>query len=494
MFSPNYGVGSDDVFYEERDDFYANKKDEKSIIFFKDTEDGNQELRSAKKSNNYFKGNPFVNQECSGKTTQNFSIHSNQHNEATPGYIMGNTNDSTTFVDSSEFGNKKEIHTSIKVNNSANSVSSQRLAIARRQNIMKSYFKSFKILIILTFLMFLCPLLSVFLGITCISTDLMCYPRFQVQTSGIVDQNDVSSLSWFKWNTINGNKEIEVTEIQYIEKFIDSLSSIVLTSPFDANLVTLKINEIFRNQKSVIYKFSNFGYCKDITNDLTLVTETICHLTYPYGLDIPSVLVKDLTFMLSEEEIDGDAEYVSDVFSKSCREVFSFMNFNVFGNINLKFYSFMSSVMSRKIAYLSIFEYFLDVVSLFLLIIVSIGFKLKANKSLSTFKTLLFDSNFKGKYNEQTYKFVWIQMCLTAVVIILWISTILKLIGVAYVSIYGVKFTSLLREIDTNVIKGVKLFSSGMILDVLNLMFHLIVAVSLTLCVICKPWIVTKLV
>lgn len=198
--------------------------------------------------------------------------------------------------------------------------------------------------------------------------------------------------------------------------------------------------------------------------------------------------------MLSVEEIDGDAEYVSDVFSKSCREVFKFMDFKPFGNIDLRFYSFMSSVMSGKIAYLSVIEYLLDVISLIMLIVVSISFKSKANRSLSTFKNFLFDSNFKRQYNEHTHRFLWIQMSLIVAVVVFWICTILKIVGVAYVLIYGVKLTSILREMDTNTIKGIKLFSSGMVLDVFNMTLHMIIAVSLTVFIIRKPWIINQIV
>lgn len=492
MFSLTSRVESGEIY----DDDKVFKPEIDKAIFFKDTEDENDQ--AMQHENDYkgtvFKGNPFVKRENRGDSVLNISNYNDQKNEKFQSFATSNTDDSTTYVDSSEFGKKKNAHTSIKVNNSPNSVSSQRLAITRRQNILKSYFKSFKILTILTFLMFLCPLISVLLGITCVSTDFVCLPRLQIQTSGIVDQGSSASLPWFEWNAINKNKGMEQKEVQLIENFIGGLSSIVLTSPFDANLVSLKIKEVFQNEKSVIYKFSDFGYCKDIIGERKHETETICHLTFPYGLDIPSVIVKDLTFMLSVEEIDGDAEYVSDVFSKSCREVFKFMDFKAFGNIDLRFYSFMSSVMSGKIAYLSVIEYLLDVISLIMLIVVSISFKSKANRSLSTFKNFLFDSNFRRQYNEHTHRFLWIQMSLIVAVVVLWICTILKIVGVAYVLIYGVKLTSILREMDTNTIKGIKLFSSGMVLDVFNMTLHMIIAVSLTVFIIRKPWIINQIV
>lgn len=498
MFSPSSRFENGSLHEAERNNTIFKRNDDRTPIFFKDIDEKkieSNEMDAEAFDNTIFlrRANPFVERNSfvynplsqSEQELSPFEKHSNMSNSG-----VGNTTGSSTYVASFDYTKKKEIPEIFKVSNPGTSVSSQRVGIIRRQLLLQSHFKSFKILSVLTFLMFFCPLVSVLLGISCVSNDSICLPRFQIQTSGIVDTKDDGFFSWFDWKTINENIVSQETELKIIEKFIDGLSSMLLPLPYDSNLITAKIEDIFQNEKSVIFKLSDFGYCKEVIDDYNLRTEKICHLFFPHGLDIPSVFVKDLTYMLSKADIHEDAEYISNIFSKSCRDVFNFLDFSDFKDKDLSFYGFLSSVLSHINTYLTIVEYILDVTSLVILIAVSVTFKIKAKKSLTLFKDNLFDSNFRKQYTEQSHKFLWIQICLLLVIVLLSISTILKLIGVFYILVYGLKTVSLLTELESGLINGIKIVSSGMIFDIFNIIIHFITGLVLTLCVIYKPWIV----
>lgn len=386
----------------------------------------------------------------------------------------------------------EKYHTSIKINDSGSgsSIGSQKLSSARKQLVVAAYFKSFKSLSLITILYFFCCMISVLLIISCISNDGFCFPKFEIQTSGIVEPNvdDLGILSALTMQPIYRNSLPAIEdELNLVEKFLDGLSGMVLDSSFNEQLVRDKISEIFESDEAIIFKFSNFGYCKETSNE----ENNICHPYFAYGLDVPSVFIKDLVYTLSSEEIEGDAEYVSNVFVENYRSLFHFLNFSQYNESEYFFYGMISSILSKVTSYATIVECILDIFLLLACVIISVVFKAKANKSLSDYKNYLFESNLKRQFDEQNYQFSRIQRPLLIITSITWVCTFLRISRISYELIYIIKLEAVLKNLNMRIIEGIKIISSGLIFDICNALIHLFIVVSLTKCIISKPWIVT---
>lgn len=396
----------------------------------------------------------------------------------------------------------EKIHTNIKINEkgSGSSIGSQTLLSARKQLIVSAYFKSFKILTLITFFLFICLIISTLTILSCISEKCFCLPKFEIQSTGLIQNNSkfINILNIFNMRPVFRNSLSSIDfkkNLTLIEKFLDILSGMVLESSFNNKIIKDKINELFENNDSIIFKFNNFGYCKqNLSSDETNI---LCHSYFGYGLDIPSVLIKDLTFSLSKEEIEGDAEYVSNIFVNNYRNLFQFYNnnndYNDIDNNNSNkylYFGILSSILSMISSYLIIIEFILDLGLLLGSILITIIFKHKANRSLTAYKDYLFESNLKRQFNEQKYRFLKIEGFLIGLTIFSCISTILRIINLIYEIIYILQVDHFLRKMDLKIIEGIQVISSGCILDIFNILIHLIISICLIICIKIKPWIV----
>ncbi|GAV26839.1 hypothetical protein PMKS-000295 [Pichia membranifaciens] len=445
-------------------------------------------------NNNPFKTNYQASRNINGKQTNSYEIF-----DSSPGnYPYGR--DSGTTCASSDDNNAKypliekdPYNTAIKVTDvgSGSTIGSRKLLTARRQLMVTAYFKSFKIMALITFLLFFCLLISTILNLSCVSRNTFCLPKFEIQSSGPVE-NESHEVNLFTSLTMQPIHRDTTSSLEYalgaIEKFLNELSGLVLDSTFNPVLIRSKIGEAFENENSVIFKFSNFGYCKQIVDKY--VIESTCHPYFGYGIDVPSVFIKDLAYTLSFQEIEGDAEYVSNIFAKNYRDLFNFLKIKEYRDNRFLFYGFLSSILSISSSYMSIIEFVLDLSSLITCVIISFVFKSKANRILSAYTKYLFESNAKRHFSEQHYQFARVQEFLIGVTIVIWISTIMRILGVTYELVYILQIESVLKSLNLRLIEGIKLVSSGTVLDILNVLIHLCVSICLTSCVLCKPWIV----
>ena len=422
---------------------------------------------------------------------------------------------SSTYIDSGEEEKLTQfnfkggpIRSSLKVNDlslsTPESLSTQRLVISKKQMLMRSYFNSFKLLSLLALILFFCPLISILLDISCISNDSFCYPLFEIQTSGKVEnQNRLNPFEVFEMKSIGkstiGKKFTEDT-YRVAENFLSGLSLMILDNPFNSELVreTLDANLDSTNTE-VTYKFANFGYCKEVVDlrDVTFedddLTDTQCHLMLGHGgTDVPSVLVKDLAFHLSEEEIEGDPEYVSGLFQDAYRNFYKGFNLKTMKATKYLMYGFSSIILSQGNSYLALFELVFDIASVVLCVIVSSYFKSQGNKSLLSFKNYLFDVNMKQQFSieEQEHKFSLVQVLLIFAASFVWISCVLKIGCLVSTSLYASQIHQTLSEMEFAVFEGIKVASAGAIVELLNIGIHLVVGIGLVTCIISKPWVV----
>lgn len=444
-------------------------------------------------TNNPFKTNYQASRNIN-KQTDSYEIF-----DSSPGKYSYGRGSGTTYASSDDNNvkypliKKDAYHTAIKVNDvgSGSTIGSRKLSTARKQLIVTAYFKSFKILALITFLLFFCPLISTILDLSCVSSNTFCLPKFEIQSSGPLESDSVE-VSLFSSLTMQPIHRETTTSLEdalgLIEKFLNGLSGMVLDSTFNPLLIRAKIEEAFENENSVIFKFSNFGYCKEIVD--RYVIENTCHPYFGYGIDVPSVFIKDLAYTLSLQEIEGDAEYVSNIFAENYRDLFNFLKIKEYRDNKFLFYGFLSSILSISSSYMSIIEFLLDLGSLITCVIISLVLKSKANRSLSAYKNYLFESNSKRHFSEQHYQFARVQGFLIGVTIVIWISTIMRILGVTYELVYILQIENVLKSLNLRLIEGIKLVSSGTVVDILNVLIHLCVSICLTACVLCKPWIV----
>lgn len=406
---------------------------------------------------------------------------------------------SVTCVDTNDntkpnYKAKDQYHTSIKINDSGTgtSIGGQKLLTARKQLVVKAYFKSFKILSLVTFLLFFCSIISTIVELSCISKDALCLPKFQIQSSGPIENVKTTNsglFNAFRMQPVHRDPGPDLEEnLMMIETFIDGISGMVLDSSFNDKLMKSKIGDVFENKNSVIYKFSKFGFCREITDEFFI--ETICHPYFSYGIDVPSVFLKDITYSLSLEEIDGDAEYVSNIFVANYRSLFHILKVGDYRDNEFLFYGFLSSVLSCVSSYFSIVSFIIDVGCLVSCMLMLIVFKSKANNSLSAYRNFLFESNLKRQIAEQKFKFVRLQGFLTVITILIWVCTIMRILGLVYEIIYILEIVNVLKELDLKLIEGIKVISSGSILDGIDVLLHLFISIGLTIFVVCKPWII----
>lgn len=383
------------------------------------------------------------------------------------------------------------------------SVSTQRLIVSKKQMMMRSYFNSFKILSLLTLLLFLCPILSILSNLSCISTDGFCYPQFEVQTSGKIDdlneQTLISPLSMKPFTKLKQGKKFNEEMYKVIEGFMGGLAVLILENPFDANLFRETLDKNLDNlDAQVTYRFSSSGYCKEVIDlrefisEVDDISENQCHLMLGSGgTDIPSVFIKDLTYQLSEEEIEGDPEYVSGLFQNAYRSFYRNFNISTMKATKYLLYGFSSIVLSQFNSYFSISELIIDIASVVLCVMVASYFKSQGNKSLLSFKNYLFDVNMKRQFSveEQKQRFSLVQTFLAISVLFVWVSCILKIVSLTCTLIYAFQIQKTLNQIDFTVFEGMQVASSGTILELCNIALHIIVGVGLVACLIIKPWI-----
>lgn len=487
--SNDYDFENENLYYHEKSSTITNSNNESPYQVKKDKSFNNKESNSI----DIFDSPIKMFNKYSGSTTCSIE------NEKI-GYNQNNTNNNKNYYSEKYFSPLRygKIHTNIKINEkgSGSSIGSQKLLSARKQLIVSAYFRSFKILTLITFFLFICSIISTLTILSCISNTCFCLPKFEIQSTGLIKDSDVfiNILNVFNMKPIIKDSSFDLKQhVTLIENFLGVLSGMVLDSSFNNKLIKDKINEIFENDESIIFKFNNFGYCKQQSLDENNIS---CHPYFGYGLDIPSVLIKDLTFSLSKEEIEGDAEYVSNIFVKNYRSLFHFSKLNEYYNDNnnnnnkYNLFGILSSLFSIISSYLIIIEFTLDLALLLGSILISIVFKHKANRSLNAYKDYLFESNLKRQFNEQKYRFSKIEGFLIGLTIFSCISTILRIINLIYEIIYILQIDNVLQKIDLKIIEGIRIISSGCVFDIVNILIHLIISICLIICIKYKPWIV----
>lgn len=124
----------------------------------------------------------------------------------------------------------------------------------------------------------------------------ICLPRFEIQTpelTGLVDTNGLMSKI-FGMQKISA-EPTSVAELTLAERLVDFLSKTILSNSFDRGKIQESIVNVFDSNDTMIFKFSDYGYCKKTSTEKKLISE--CH-AMSTGTDIPSVMTKDITYSL----------------------------------------------------------------------------------------------------------------------------------------------------------------------------------------------------
>lgn len=153
----------------------------------------------------------------------------------------------------------------------------------------------------------------------------ICLPRFEIQTpelTGLVDTNGLMSKI-FGMQKISA-EPTSVAELTLAERLVDFLSKTILSNSFDRGKIQESIVNVFDSNDTMIFKFSDYGYCKKTSTEKKLISE--CH-AMSTGTDIPSVMTKDITYSLIQEEITGNADYASDFSVRNYHDFFKELHF-----------------------------------------------------------------------------------------------------------------------------------------------------------------------
>ncbi|GMM45186.1 hypothetical protein DAPK24_017610 [Pichia kluyveri] len=456
----------------------------------KDTHSNSYKQNSGGDNNsNIFNGirNPFIKGSDNMFKTNN-PVTFNK-NAIRPGFAAGSANyrtvieknsgSSTCFSSENDFYNKEKY-------NPLTSVSTERLIIARKQIIMKSYFKSFKILSLITLILFACPIISLICEMSCISKEGLCLPKFEIQTSG--KENYITGFNIFQMQKVGkGSNKISSEVSDIFETIINGLSGLILDSSFNKDLIKQSIDNIFNNKNDIIFKISNFGYCKEMFNGVSTFSE--CHLiSKGKGTDLVGVILKDLIYTLSSMEIEGDAEYISNLFVDKYQVMIKNLHT---GDNKYLMYGYLSLLLGEMNSIKSIIGIVIESTCLLMSIIITVYFKDECNKKLNLFKEYLFDKKYREEESDKfSISITIINIIIKMIGFLILVNLLLKISGVIYEIGYIITIKKLIEENQLNIINGIKVISKGMILEIFNIVSQLTVLILLIVCVISKPWII----
>lgn len=463
------GISSEDmIYFKDPESSYPS-----SNTYLPSSDEEPLKFEYANNERDGIRKNPFLKNNTKGYKSNN----SNPFNSMKG---VGKSSESNTDI-SNDYDEKLKFHISIESTQTR-----------RKHLIIQSYFKTFEILTALTFLLFLCPLISIILESSCTSENDFCLPRFEIQTSGSVDREYSDNLydGMFSMQLIS--KDLGTKDLSTIEKLTNGLSTLILDTPLSVDVIRNVLEDVFENELSVIYKFSDFGFCKQYVDGDAIETE--CHTFYKYGLDIPSVLIRDLIYSMAE----GDSEEVSDLFFLNYKRIFNILSLNPFSFQKYKsenstlFYTFLSLNLNKFKSILGLIEFSIDLISLMVLISVVIVLKGKISGKL-LHKDYLFDNNFQRAIEEENQKTVMLEKILKVVSTLIILSLLFKIIGIIYIIVYESLVVKNLHKFNINLINGIKMISDGTILELVNIVIHLIISIGLMKCIKYKPWMVSNI-
>lgn len=405
---------------------------------------------------------------------------------------------STTYVSQSavsEKDGKSSLYSLLSLNDeyksSQNSTESTRLESARAQLIMRSYFKAFTVVAVITLLVFICPIITTVMEITCISSSTICFPRYEIQTSKTLPfEQGYSILNVFSMrgikpptSVLNDKENILTTASRLLQTFSEK----ILDSPIDLAIIQRKLQYIFQNKEKVIFKIGHLGYCKK--TDTATFSKVMCHSFFENGFDLFSVFMKDIFYELSLDEIDGDPEVISGIFVDSYKRFIDGQTITDANFDQVTQFGYYSTMLSKYMTWVTLIQFGFDIFTLTLCSIVF--FHLKNKTSLASIKKI---KNVVGKSltpvdqsKNTTSKLI--NTLLTLASITLFISLILKVSVIIYEIKYLEKIEVVLNSLNLQIFEGIKLISSGMTIDIINCLLHLLITCLLMIVIFFKPWV-----
>lgn len=436
--------------------------------------------------------NPFQ------KVNNNNGLSKSRFSSTTDDSKFLSSSDSTTYVSQScisEKERKSSLYSKSSLNDEykspTNLTESKRLESARAQLVMRSYYKTFRIMAIITLLIFICPIMATVMEMTCVSSSTICLPMYEIQTSKNLPFEkegywitNIFAMRGIQSSKLTNNKE---NILNNGSKLIQSFSERVLNSPMKLNVIYNKLQNIFENKERVTFKIGHLGYCKK--TETATFSKISCHSLFENGFDLFSVFIKDIFYELSLDEIEGNADFVSDIFVDSYK---TFINDQIVTDLNFdKIIQFVnySSILSKVMTWVSLIQFGFDFFSLILCSIVFFHLKNKTTlEAIKIIKSYVSKSLSPVDQNKNTTSKL-INRLLTLANASLVISLILKLSVIMYEINYIQKIEILMNLLNFQLFEGIKLVSSGMLIDIINCSLHLMIISFLSIVIIFKPWV-----
>lgn len=442
--------------------------------------------------------NPVTNQVGFSNPFQKgkVGVYQSRFNSAIDDTKFQPSSGSTTFVSQSgqsEKG-KSSLYSILSLGEdykaSPNSTESKRLESARAQLVMRSYFKAFRIISMITLVVFLCPLLTTVMEITCVSSSTKCFPRCEIQTSkslpygGRYRLSNIFSTKGIRIASMESHKDNIIT---IASQLLQSFSEKILDSPIEVDKIYAKLAGIFHNSERVTFKIGHLGYCK--WTDTHTFTKVQCHSLFENGFDLFSVFMKDVMYELSLEEIDGDAEVVSGIFVNAYKR---FIEKQVITDVEfdqMVQFGYYSALLSKVMTGVCLSQFGLDVFALVLCgaVVYHLKNKTKA-ESIRRIKNAVGRSlSPVDQRKTTTSRLIYTLLTLANVCLI--VALCMKVCTIAYEMWYLQRLEAIMNVLNVQVFEGVRMLGSGTSLDIVNCAVHIVIIALLTVVLVARPWV-----
>ncbi|VEU24355.1 DEKNAAC105655 [Brettanomyces naardenensis] len=357
----------------------------------------------------------------------------------------------------SVFSPKKGLEDSLKNKSSSSSTNrssysdEKSIEHAKEQLRARSYYATFKILSTISLMMFLPPMLSLFVDLSCMGSSDYCVPHFEMHMDTLKTENDRYIL-------------------QHIAKGIEIISERADTDTFPLERIEETLTGL-ANKTGTVYKLNHFGYCRMERGDGSSQENTSdwfeeCHTLFD-GTDVPSVLLKDVVYeMESSRELDitspeKDSNQMVSIFRRQLQKSHESSN-------KLIYYSSMGLSFSMAFVILKITAIVFDTFALFLVFGVALHVKKKTGA--------VSNSKVKG----------WLTLATGCLLF----SSIVQLLTMIFERAYHEDLYQILTETSFSFIHHFNYFTSGTVIHIIGMSAQVMVIISMFLLISAKPWVV----
>ncbi|QPG76075.1 hypothetical protein FOA43_003461 [Brettanomyces nanus] len=356
------------------------------------------------------------------------------------------------------FSPKKSTSSSLKNNKSSSStgVSSiselKSIEHARKQLRERSSYTTFKILSIIALLLFLPPILSLFVDLSCMGSSDYCVSHMEMHMDNIAARPEFGRL------------------LVKIAKGIEIISDNAYGGPLKAENIGQFLGSSL-NKTGTVYKLNHFGYCRLEKGNPTIEENPEdwfeeCHTLFD-ATDVPSVLLKDIAFEVEYSEgldFTTSERVSSDMVSLFRKQLFKSHT----SESKLVRYASMGLSFSIAFVILKIVALVFDTAALFLVFGIAVHIKKRTGQ--------ISNSKVKG----------WLILSTGCIIF----STLVQLLTMIFERAYHEDLSQHLIESSLPIVHHFNYFTSGTVLHIIGLSFQGMIIISMWLLISEKPWIV----